>query len=553
MDNWVNPSSGITRRSIALNNTLYSYWAMCYSTDFRTKMDNVIDGGVPTIGTNNAGALWSRRSWPKYLKYCPLCASEDNAAYGETYWHRQHQLSEMFYCVKHQTRLVNSGVNMRNTATGFYPASSEVDSRLADITFDDLASHKDKLLRIGNESEWLIRHGLEVDWATNGHEKCGYLLRDMKLASVRGRCDYVELERAFTDYWGNDFLGVLRTELGESQFNGWHDQIARHKIRTLNPLYRTLLMCFLAGRVSGFVASNPADTPYGHPPFVCENPVCSHYHIDGAEMVLLSYYGNGARAAFECAKCGMRYKVNKSKHSRELRVIVKYGDLWESEFRRCCQDKSISNEQATEIFKCDESTLILQKKKRGLHRRFHYDSNVAPIDFYKAQVETVCAEYDEVTISLLQEKVPGAYDYLKRHDAEWIRSRVVFMNEQKSVREHEDELLLKLSAVLDRLADDGYPKRQVTFGYMASLIGSTRDKLRSCQKLHAFLDGVVESLPTWLCRRTGEICKEKIAAAKLTTVKTVRRELNLSHATYARYQTLLQEVIDSLYDKNENN
>jgi hypothetical protein len=49
VDNWYNPSSGVTRRSIAVSNTLYAYWAMCYTLAFRTKMDGVIDGGVSVI------------------------------------------------------------------------------------------------------------------------------------------------------------------------------------------------------------------------------------------------------------------------------------------------------------------------------------------------------------------------------------------------------------------------------------------------------------------------------------------------------------------------
>jgi hypothetical protein len=66
----------------------------------------------------------------------------------------------------------------------------------------------------------------------------------------------------------------------------------------------------------------------------------------------------------------MRYKVNKSKHSRELRVVTEYGELWEREFHRCCQDKSITNEKMADIFNCDLTTIILLKKKRGLLRPF---------------------------------------------------------------------------------------------------------------------------------------------------------------------------------------
>lgn len=40
-------------------------------------------------------------------KYCPLCAKEDRAKYGETYWHRVHNLPSVISCTKHKCLLKN--------------------------------------------------------------------------------------------------------------------------------------------------------------------------------------------------------------------------------------------------------------------------------------------------------------------------------------------------------------------------------------------------------------------------------------------------------------
>jgi hypothetical protein len=548
LDNWVSSLSGITRRGIAVNHTLYSYWAVTYPENFRANMDAVINGGAPVIETNNLGSLRSRRSWPKYLKYCPLCVAEDKVVYGETYWHRQHQLAEMLYCVKHQVRLANSEVSVRMAGTGFYPASVMAVTE-SNYDCDELAPFKDKLLRIARESEWLIVHGLDVEWSDNGHEKYWKLLRDKGLASFQGRCDYPALESAFIDYWGEDFIKSLFTETGDMRFRGWTHQMDKNKIRSYVPLYHILLMCFLAENVSGFVSSCPADTPYGHPPFECENPICPHYHVNGAEMVSLRYYGTGVTAVFECSDCGLQYRQNKAKYSRELRVVTNYGQLWMDEFRRCCQDKGITNEQMSSLFRIDRTTLLALKKKQGLSRPYNYDLQLGAKDYYRHRVAELSAEGSEVTIALLQEKIPGAYDYLKRFDKEWISSRIVFVNNLSSVREYEDAILCKLNDVIAKFADAGYPKRQVTYGYIAALVGTTRDKLRSRERFRSLLDDVVERQSDWVRRRTNEICTERIASAKATTLKTIRREMGLHTGTYEQYQALLQEVIDTIYGK----
>jgi hypothetical protein len=243
----------------------------------------------------------------------------------------------------------------------------------------------------------------------------------------------------------------------------------------------------------------------------------------------------------------MRYRHNKAKYSRELRVVVDYGQLWMDEFYRYCQDKNTTNEQMSRIFKRDVTTILALKKELGLSRPFYYDLKIGAKEYYRAKIIELSAEYDEVTIALLQDRVPGAYDYLKRHDAEWIKSRVVFANERKCVIDQENALLLSVQAVMSRLKTDGYPKRQVTYGYIAELIGSTRDKLRCSSNVKSLLECALESKTDWLRRRAIEVCKERAVSRKTTTTKTIKRELCLRDATFRQYENLIQEVIDTVY------
>ncbi len=51
-----------------------------------------------------------RNEGERYLRYCPLCAREDREIYGETYWHRKHQIRNMRICPKHKCMLMESSV-----------------------------------------------------------------------------------------------------------------------------------------------------------------------------------------------------------------------------------------------------------------------------------------------------------------------------------------------------------------------------------------------------------------------------------------------------------
>ena len=63
----------------------------------------------------------------RFLRYCPSCAAEDRERYGETYWHREHQIVHLDICPKHRCRLVDSTVPIRSKTTpGLFPAETEV-------------------------------------------------------------------------------------------------------------------------------------------------------------------------------------------------------------------------------------------------------------------------------------------------------------------------------------------------------------------------------------------------------------------------------------------
>jgi len=240
-------------------------------------------------------------------------------------------------------------------------------------------------------------------------------------------------------------------------------------------------------------------------------------------MVDMVDYGQGFTAYFECSHCGMRYKHKKSADSREQRFIVDYGHLWLAELRRCCQDPKITNDQTMEILKCGPQTLSSQKKKHGLVKAALYDVNMGPMSYYKEQVLKVCQEYDEVTIALLDEKVPRAYHYLQDRDYEWIRSRIVFENERNFRLEREKLLLTKLREVIAVFNTDGYPDRALSYGYIASLVGSTRDELRykmsPNSELRTFLDEIVEHKATWRQERIAKMRNTNVEQERIMRIK----------------------------------
>ena len=71
----------------------------------------------------------------RFLRYCPECALEDRKTYGETYWHREHQISRIRICSRHHCFLESSDIPISSkTSPGLFDAENTVpiksDSRI---------------------------------------------------------------------------------------------------------------------------------------------------------------------------------------------------------------------------------------------------------------------------------------------------------------------------------------------------------------------------------------------------------------------------------------
>lgn len=70
----------------------------------------------------------------RYLRYCPVCTSEDRQAYGETYWHRAHQMQSVDVCPYHGCYLIHSAVPIDSHSTpALVPAEEAVPDSFANV------------------------------------------------------------------------------------------------------------------------------------------------------------------------------------------------------------------------------------------------------------------------------------------------------------------------------------------------------------------------------------------------------------------------------------
>lgn len=114
----------ITMEEVVLDHTMFKQYARFQSTDGRKAFFKMLCDATGYYYT--AGVTMHHKGENSTLKYCPVCAKEDRENYGETYWHRIHQLRGIGICPVHFCKLHASNISSRKTKVArFVSAEAE--------------------------------------------------------------------------------------------------------------------------------------------------------------------------------------------------------------------------------------------------------------------------------------------------------------------------------------------------------------------------------------------------------------------------------------------
>lgn len=113
---------------LILNHTMFPQYARFIPLE--QKKESMYKLSKESGDVHHLFCVLPRGTGEQYLRYCPLCAAEDREKYGETYWHRKHQIRNMSTCTKHKCKLEESDVVAKSTQTFmFCPAENHIQNK----------------------------------------------------------------------------------------------------------------------------------------------------------------------------------------------------------------------------------------------------------------------------------------------------------------------------------------------------------------------------------------------------------------------------------------
>jgi len=170
------PMSLYNTEELIKNHTLFPFYAAFLQPERAKQIYNSMLGSRGGDIYTRAGIMASRISANRFLKYCPVCASEELQRYGEMYWHRMHQVPFLL-CPIHKMQLLDSmvpciGINKHE----YISASPEncLKSAVQDLK-PEIQQHLEALTDLSQCLMDMLLPNRELEWLTlsqfNRHSK----------------------------------------------------------------------------------------------------------------------------------------------------------------------------------------------------------------------------------------------------------------------------------------------------------------------------------------------------------------------------------------------
>lgn len=122
---------------LILHHTMFPQYARFVSLNKKIEAFNILKQDSQNIHTIFKASPISDNK--RTLKFCPCCIEDDRKKYGETYWHREHQIKNNFVCIKHKCFLQDSNVPIKNSSeVSFHPAELYCDTQEPNFNANDL-------------------------------------------------------------------------------------------------------------------------------------------------------------------------------------------------------------------------------------------------------------------------------------------------------------------------------------------------------------------------------------------------------------------------------
>lgn len=180
-----------------VQHTMYPNYARFVDREARRNSLEALDR-MDTHYRNSLPMRMTGRGKERFMRYCPLCADKDREIYGETYWHRLHQLMGVNLCPMHGCTLAHSKISMSCKAS-----PSLVNAEMAVLSKSDVIINENKVdIQLARYIAEIFTAPMDFNQDVPIGHYLHYRMDGTKYRSIRGEQRNIQLlHDDFMDYY----------------------------------------------------------------------------------------------------------------------------------------------------------------------------------------------------------------------------------------------------------------------------------------------------------------------------------------------------------------
>ncbi len=483
-----------------------------------------------------SGMMASRIKVTKSLRFCPSCKREDEDKFGETYWHRLHQLPGIVICHSHGANLEPSAVNVsvgRNSLL-FTSATDAINATRLTPVASTFINHE-ILMKLARNAAWLLENPTSGIIGQTLQNRYLRLLTERGLATHTGSIRVTKLLDKFREFYSSALLNLLKCEFSgrDQQKTNWLLRLVRNWKHAQHPLHHLLLMQFLGYTAEDFFQMPEELSFFGAGPWPCLNRVAEHFTEPVIQKCILSprLRDNRPVGNFNC-DCGFAYARSGLDSSPDDRFrigrMISFGSVWEDKLKELWKESSLSLSEIGRRLGVDPLTVRRHaarlklrlscgsKRSKPLKRATQLKSESISTAWqkkrqaYRSKWYSGMRQNPKTTLKALRHKLHREYIWLLEHDSAWLKGHRPQTQKRRlptsSVdwKRRDAEYAVAVRDAVSHLKHDSGRPTQVTKTAIGRAIGTItllQQKLCKMPLTAQVLAGLVETREQYAVRR----------------------------------------------------
>ena len=520
------PYSSVTVNSLVENHTLYPFYAQFLPPKRAKRVkDSMIGAKGGNIHTT-AGVMASAILTPQYFRFCPECLKFNLDRYGETYWHRLHQIQGVVFCPVHKVALQDSQIPIQGLNKHQYEAATEYNCQIKDLKLEYSQTLIEQLINLAEDASLFIEGDYPsqtLKWYTKRYQT---LLIERGYANISGRVHQKKLIDDFLFFYGREFLEVTDSTVTYEDKSNWLSQIVRKHRKVFHPIRHLLMIRFLGESIDSFFQNNKQYRPFGKSPWLCLNAAADHFLQSVVTDLEIGHCLESKKplGTFSC-NCGMIYSRSGEDKTEEdkLRIgrVITYGQVWENKLRELIEVKKMGLRATARELRVDPNTIkryvalldltpTWTKNKPQIKSKKITSIDTEEIKWQKRDIwRKLQQEKPKLSKTELRKLAPDIYIWLYRQDRGWLNNNSPKLKKPKASVNRVDwnirdkQILAQVRNAIAQLLNEDKPIR-ITISRIGATVGLKallEKHLRKLPQTRAYLESVTETVEDFQIRR----------------------------------------------------